>query len=125
MSEIHLSYVGYFQFENLVKNRVPFALLNLGSDIESCVGKRPEDKQDLDFLSRHEIKISAGDILTSPKNFVSNHRLDKNQPIVFVCNDGHDSEKAAQEIEKLGFINVFVLRNGVTGFLKEKEQFTK
>ena len=45
--------------------------------------------------------------------------LPTHQPVVLVCSDGKQSLKSAESLTKDGYINVFVVKGGLKGLIKE------
>jgi len=89
------SKIGEFQLTNLLTNPIQFLMLDLRSE-----NKAP-------YIRKSQIVT-----LENVKDVVSQSAISKDQAIVIVCQDGKASEKAAEIISGLGYINVVVLEGG-------------
>ena len=108
-----LSYIGSFQLDNLVHNRVPFLFLNLGVDITQK------------YSGEHLRHISAYNVQANLENAlqeVLQKNLPTNYAIIVACEDGKLSEQVAYELEKNNFINTFVIKNGFRSVLEAENQ---
>lgn len=103
--------IGFYQFDNLIQNRVPFVLVNLGVDLSSWY----KSLYAL-HLENHSIKTTAEQAvaLVREKNLPAHHA------IVVLDQQGEISTSVAQQLESAGFINVFVVKEGVLGMQKER-----
>lgn len=95
--------IGEFQFENLVRNRIPFVLLNLGTDLG---GMYPS------FLQDH---LNTQMLTTTPETAAAD--LAKRTPakdtaVVVICEDGARSLPLAEELVKAGYLNVYCVAGG-------------
>lgn len=93
--------LGFFQFENLIRNRVPFTLITWDCDFSNWYSG--VEKMHLEKVSR------AGEKLA---HILSELERDPTQPIVLVCKNGDTSAKAAADLQRQGFKNVFVVAGG-------------
>lgn len=89
------SKIGEFQLTNLLTNPIQFLMLDL----------RNENKSPY-------IRKSQAVTLENIKEVVTSSTHSKEQAIVIVCYDGIASEKAAEIISSLGYINVVMLEGG-------------
>lgn len=99
--------IGLFQLENLILSRTPFVFLNL-SEIEESSGDVRLDSYLKNAEQVHEDRV--GEHLSS---------LDKQSPVVLLCENGERSEALALILEKQGFRNVYVIQGGVCGLRDE------
>jgi len=114
--------IGFFQFDNLVKGRVPFLFINLGVDTSAVyphVFKM--------HLERLQIMLTQGDPASVSIETVVSKIRNQNTPtesaIVILCADGVKSVKIAQTLESFGYNNVFYVQGGWKQILEEKKQF--
>lgn len=95
--------IGEFQFENLVRNRIPFVLLNLGVDVGGL------------YLSFLQSQMESQMIMTTPENalkdFSAKHSS-KDTAVVVICEDGGRSRPVAEKLVENGFHNVYFLAGG-------------
>ncbi len=104
-----MSQIGFFQLSNLVRNKVPFALFAL----------------DLSEPTYLEEPMSL--LMQGARYFESYHFLDElkkmelklEHPIVLLCQDGKTSEAMVEALTKLGFINVYCVKDGWKNLLKD------
>lgn len=99
-----LNVIGVFQFENLVKNRIPFALLNFGCDLTGLFSPFHQS-----HLASQLVDASHGDAM----KIVEDGKIPKEGAIVLLCGDGSQSKATAAALEKAGYMNVFVVDGGV------------
>ncbi|MFZ3228810.1 MAG: rhodanese-like domain-containing protein [Pseudobdellovibrio sp.] len=107
-----LNRIGFFQFENLVKNRIPFLFLNL-------------TKEDLSLWHTSLYKTH----LENNQKFVTfetitndylNANLSKDTAIVLMCTDGTNSLEIASEFGKNSYTNVYVIDGGYQQLMTER-----
>lgn len=60
------------------------------------------------------INIPYYDLIKNPSQYIK----DKNQIIVTICNAGNRSTAAALTLRELGYLNAYVLSNGIYGYYK-------
>ena len=98
--------IGFFQFDNLIKNRVPFFLLRTSLPIESAYGVIER------LHLRNYSLIIEKMALVEAQNALAERATQKHDPIVVLCEQGADSEKVAQELVVAGFLNVYFILGG-------------
>lgn len=98
-----LNYIGQFQFENLVNNRVPFLLFNFGIDFSVRYSGLA-----LQHLKTYSKPISLDEL----EGYILDQKISTDYAIVCLCADGGVSKKAAEWLEKNKFINVYIVKGG-------------
>lgn len=119
--------IQYFQFSNLLKNRIPFVLLNLETEVAELFAI--QEKIHLRNLS-HSIEIKDKNSETLFKDILEllkELKLPSYHPVILICQDGTLSEKLGLNlVEKveapLKFENIYVVKNGIQGLRQEIEQ---
>lgn len=93
--------IGFFQFENLIRTRVPFLMFTWGLDFKDWFTGL--EKMHVEQVLRRADQIA----LLLPE-------LQKNleQPLLFVCTNGEQSKAQMEKFESLGFKNVFYVHGG-------------
>lgn len=106
--------LGYFQFANLLENRVPFTLLSWGESFEGWFKGMAGAhlKEVLQVLPKEMIAKEAILKLGNRK---------KDDPIVLVSDPEEVSLRTAELLRKQGFSNVFVAEGGLSGLIKDRE----
>jgi rhodanese-related sulfurtransferase len=99
-----LNEIGFFQFDNLIRNRIPFVILNLGVELKGLY-KIPLYQNHMENLSISATKATAVAELEK-KN------LPKHEAVLVVCPTGVDSSQVVDDLEKAGYTNVFFIKNG-------------
>lgn len=92
--------IDFFQFDNLVKNKVPFLFLNSAESLTSR------------YDSLYQTHLQNYEVLCQPEAYtqeIEQKKLPKEFPIVMRCSDDHVSIKAATDLSEKGFINVYIL----------------
>lgn len=126
--------IGYFQFDNLVKNKVPFTLVNFdvqtqeiytghhGTHIERCLLNLKHPYYGKNIFSKWQYTLLNGK--TQILNDFKSKEFPPQQALVVLCPDGKLAKQIHQEIEKLGYINAFWVEGGwqkiKTDFEKDK-----
>ncbi|WP_413576803.1 hypothetical protein ACLVWU_01955 [Bdellovibrio sp. HCB290] len=108
-----ISQLGFFQFNNLIKGRIPMILVNLGVDLKSQYGH-------IEGLHLDNCQISG-----SPEEVatqVSDKKLPAHYPIVIIDQNGTSYAPFVQVLEAKGFNNVYTVKDGLAGIEKEKNQ---
>jgi len=108
---MNLMSIDFFQFDNLVKNRVPFILISYGIDF-----KNYEKGLYQNHIEKHLIVLEP----MKTQEYVESQNLLKEQSIVLVDQDGRISEKWAETLDGLGYKNVFFIRGGFENLQKQK-----
>lgn len=98
--------IGYFQFDNLVRNRVPFLLLRTAVDVESVYGVMEKM-----HLRNYSMILNPLD-LSQAEVALKERQARKEDPIVVLCDSGSESLKLAQELVKIGHLNVYYVPGG-------------
>ena len=108
---MNISEIGWFQFENLVKNRVPFLLLNLGVDL-SGLFQGLEQKH----VRSLEIQTTATRALEDLKK----RSQDFKYAVIVLCPKGDESAPLVHAVEAAGYLNVYSIHGGLQGLIQEK-----
>jgi rhodanese-related sulfurtransferase len=111
--------LGFFQFDNLVRNRVPFYLLRLNIDVESLYGKM--DFMEKQHLRNYSLELSEFSLsLVEP--LLKERHAQKDSPLVVLDSDGLKSSKFASELASAGYLNVYFVVGGFLGLQAEKAE---
>lgn len=100
-----LNELGFFQFDNLIRNQIPFVLLNLGTDLKGLY-KLSHHQNHLDKLTCNVSEKNALETLKSRQ-----HPL--HEAIVVICQSGKESATLVDELEAAGYLNVFLVKGGL------------
>lgn len=104
--------IGFFQLDNLVRNRIPFVLLSLGVDF----AKFYDEIVYQNHLFSQTISTTRESILKD----LSSRNIPSESAVVLVCPQGDVSVRLMSTLEKHGYSNVFLIRNGFQGLLKDR-----
>lgn len=108
-----LNKIGFFQFDNLVQNRVPFILLNLGTSLAPL------------FISIYKMHVENHEILTdetlAPKA-LEDMKAPLDAALVLICDDGIKSSRLLEQLEKKGYSNVYLLDGGYQQLMTERSK---
>lgn len=110
---IDIAQIGYFQFDNLVRGRVPFLLVNMGVDLSVW------------YKSVEAMHLANVTVNCTPENYleqVKSKNLPPHFAIVVIDQDGSQSKKIADSLEAAGFMNAHYVRGGFNGIEKEKNE---
>lgn len=103
--------ISYYQFNNLLKNRVPFVLISYEVDFKNF---------DIGIFQAHLEKHLVRSTPNETLSYLKSQNLPLEQSIVLACPEGKTSEKMAQKLEKAGYKNVYFLSGGYEKILDEK-----
>lgn len=95
-----------FQLENLINKNIHFDFFQL-ENFSFDFGKKTE------ILLQQVKKKTEKELLSD----LSDQDLQK--PMVLICNKGLISKKTAEQLREKGFINVYFIKEGLQGLLKE------
>ncbi|MBX2988481.1 MAG: rhodanese-like domain-containing protein [Bdellovibrionaceae bacterium] len=102
--------IGFFQFENLVRNRVSFLLLNLGADTKGL------------FQGFYQNHLEAQTLASTPATAVQDVRargVPADQAILILCDSGRESGALVDALENAGYTNVYYVSGGVSALRAE------
>lgn len=105
--------IGYFQFDNLIRNRIPFLLLRTDIDVESAFGVM------------EKLHLRNYSLILNPLDYVEaeaalkERQARKEDPIVVLCDNGRESLRLAQKLTEQGHLNVYYILGGWQSFLEE------
>lgn len=109
---VELNAIGAFQFENLIRNRIPFVLINLGVDTSGL------------FPSFHQSHLDRQTRQSTPENalqLIRQEGLPAEQAILLVCPDGSACKPLAARFEEAGYGNVYWVSGGIEALRKDLE----
>ncbi|PWU22271.1 MAG: rhodanese-like domain-containing protein [Bdellovibrio sp.] len=101
--------IGFFQFDNLIRQRVPFVLLSWECDLSDWYAGL--EAEHLRRVCRDGRQVDQ---------LLPELRRDLISPVVLLCRDGIYSSKLAAEMGGQGFTNVFFVLGGLDQMLKER-----
>lgn len=103
--------VGLFQLENLMLSSARFHLLDLR--LQPMV--LPS--------ARVQACMNTAQVVQAPflKEHLKNFKVGTHEPIILVCEDGRLSLSKAEELQKKGFEQVYVVEGGTDGLLREAD----
>ncbi|MEZ0392369.1 MAG: rhodanese-like domain-containing protein [Pseudobdellovibrionaceae bacterium] len=105
--------IGYFQFDNLIRNRIPFLLLRTNVDVESAFGVMEKM-----HLRNYSLILNPLDYVEA-EAALKERQARKEDPIVVLCDTGEESKKLADELARQGHLNVYFLLDGWKAALEE------
>ena len=111
--------LGFFQFDNLVRNRVPFYLLRSNIDVESLYGKM--EFMEKQHLRNYGIELSEFSVAVVEPLLKERH-AQKDSPLVVLDADGISAAKLASALASAGYLNVYYVLGGFAGLQVEKAE---
>jgi rhodanese-related sulfurtransferase len=106
-----LNKIGYYQFDNLVKNRIPFMFINMGEDVSSW------------YQSIYKLHIQTYQILTTldqAETLLIEKQIPKDFAILLLCQNGKQSENFTGYLERNGYTNVYLVDGGIQQMMTDK-----
>ena len=107
-----MNIIGFYQLDNLVRNRIPFLLINLGQDLSHWY--ESIFKQ---HLLTQQRRIDSLEI----ESMLMNEKIPKDFPIVLLCQNGKESYKSYDSLFRKGYTNVYLIDGGIQQMMTEKE----
>lgn len=103
--------IGFFQFDNLIRNRVPFAFFNYNCDFSSIYSG-----QEATHVQRYSLSVE------NPIESIKAINYRNIDPVLFICRDGSVSKDKANDLCKHGFINCYYVEGGFSQLLKSYQE---
>jgi rhodanese-related sulfurtransferase len=98
--------IGYFQFDNLIRNRVPFYLVRPELEIEQAYGVIERL-----HLRNYSLVVQTMN-LGSAQSALNERQARKEDPVVVMCADGKESQNVANALAQDGHMNVYFVVGG-------------
>lgn len=105
--------IGYFQLENLIHNRVPFILLNLGPSLVPL------------YISIYKMHVENHEILTDENQalkILEEMKIPLDAALVVLCENGEKSSRVVMQLEKKAYSNVFLMDGGYQQMMTERSK---
>lgn len=96
-------HIELFQLEGLVRNQIPFLLLDLRKSSHSSVSPQIEKLLEVG----QPVSSNQVEEYLKEKSFPDSH------PVVLVCEKGRRSKKVALDLQKKGRVNIYFVKGGV------------
>lgn len=112
-SVVDIAQIGFFQFDNLIRGRIPFLLINLGVDLGPW------------YNSVEGLHLANCTLACTVDNYlqqIQSKNLPVHYAIIVIDHDGTQAKSIASQLESMGFINAHYIRGGVKGLEEEKKQ---
>lgn len=115
----------FFQFDNLIRGRVPFHVLNLGVNFDTLypIAKLPVERLQ---LRNREIVIAVAGASGAAEQLalaeIQQQKIAKQDPIIVACSNGLLSEKVASLLSSDGYANVYYLKGGLEEMLSQSTE---
>lgn len=106
-----LNKISFFQFDNLICNRIPFLLVNLGVDLSNLYSS---------IQKTHLETYQISTVLEKAESDLLMKQISKDFAIVLICQDGRKSEDLFKKLEKNGYTNVYVVNGGYQQMMTER-----
>jgi rhodanese-related sulfurtransferase len=101
--------IGFFQVDNLIRNRVPLNLFLMDVSLEGIfVG--PE----LGHIQRYGSELRPDVQLDSVHNLIKARQSRLMDPVLVICKDGRESKKIADQLGAHGYINCYFVEGGLS-----------
>ncbi len=108
-----LNKIGYFQLDNLIHNRVPFILLNLGPSLAQL------------YISVYKMHVENHEILTDENQalkVLEEMKVPLDAALVVICENGEKSSRVIMQLEKKAYTNVFLMDGGHQQLMTERSK---
>jgi rhodanese-related sulfurtransferase len=105
--------IGFFQLDNLIQNRVPFILLNLGPSLVPL------------YTSIYKMHVQNHEILTDEVQTLKaleEMKAPRDAALVVICENGEKSSRLLMDLEKKGYSNVYLMDGGYQQLMTERSQ---
>ena len=108
-----LNKINFFQLDNLIRNRVPFVLLNLGPSLKEL------------YTSVYKLHVEANEVLTDIEKVIvvlADKKAAKDAPLLLICQDGEKSAALFTDLQSQGYTNVYLIDGGYQQLMTERAQ---
>jgi rhodanese-related sulfurtransferase len=108
-----LNLINFFQFDNLVRNRVPFLFINLHESLVPL------------FTLLEKMHIQTYERLLTPAEVllhIEENKIPLDYAIVLICQDGKTSQELCANLEKKSYTNVYVVNGGYQQLVTESKE---
>ncbi|MES2802761.1 MAG: rhodanese-like domain-containing protein [Bdellovibrionota bacterium] len=95
--------IGYYQLNNLIENRVPFLFFNFGPDVGPW------------YKSIQKLHVEAWQVMLDESQIqaeLDSRKIPKDFAVLLLCPDGKQSVRIAEDLEKKGYTNVYLIDGG-------------
>jgi hypothetical protein len=106
--------IGFFQFDNLLKTRVPFLIVNLGVDLSAVFRGT-----DWDHIQIYQLNVVRQIEIKALESEFAAKKIPTHYPIVFVCDDGIVSKDLSERMDERGWLNCFYVYQGIRGLVSD------
>ncbi len=111
--------IGFFQFENLIKNRIPFTLVCLDFEFAKHFSSEHQKHLESVTLNFQTEKLSTQQITNDIKKLLLQRTNDTHQSLVIVSPNQSPAEEIAQSLEAAGFLNVYFILGGYKDLMND------
>ncbi|MFN8847033.1 MAG: rhodanese-like domain-containing protein [Bdellovibrionales bacterium] len=108
---MNLNSIGFFQFDNLIKNRIPFVLINLT--------QKPVKIYSQSLYQQHLTQVEVMTTTTEVLPNLNTRQHPKHEALLVLCEDGSHSPALVQELEQSGYLNVFYVEGGLSSLMAD------
>src|ERR1700751_1780023 len=109
------NHIGFFQFDNLIRGRVPFILVNLGVDLTSWY--KSVEGMHLTNVTLAAAPNASGDEIIAQ---IKGKNLPIHFPVVVIDQNGTQAKELVLKMEAAGFTNAYLVEGGFEGIAKER-----
>lgn len=108
---MNLNEISFFQFDNLVRNRIPFLLINLTSQLPQIYSQGLYQQH----LVSLELRTTSENVLMQ----LTEKKHPKHEALLVVCESGSRSQSLVETLEREGYMNVFFVKGGLQALLAD------
>lgn len=108
----------FFQFDNLIRGRVPFHLVNAGADFDTLYPMNKFPVERLQVRNR-EIPLAADVTPDAALAELQNRQVKSSEPIVIVTPSGSLGQRLAEKFGASGFTNVYFVKGGMEAMIAQ------
>ena len=108
-----LNKINFFQLDNLIRNRVPFILLNMGPSLVDL------------YTSVYKLHVETHEVLTDAEKTIgvlTERKAAKDAALLLICQDGVKSSELFIELQKNSYTNVYLIDGGYQQLMTERSQ---
>lgn len=109
--------IGYFQFDNLVRNRVPFCLFSCAIDFSAMY-----KGQEMAHIRQHLQLIEGEQGILQITKSLAEMNFRKIDPLIIICASGERSQGLAEELCQEGYLNCYFVEGGYSQLLRSSQQ---
>ena len=99
--------IGYFQFDNLIRNRIPVLITSLDVSVQDLY-----QSLEREHIQRHLFALAKEPSLQDLLVGITDRKLRLIDAVLVICKNGQHSQSLADQLGARGYINTYFVQGG-------------